>query len=670
MSIPQPHTGAPKRLYGYIEKVEEVGDGTIKVHGIASTESEDDQGEIVRAAAMREAIPDYMQFGAVREMHGLSAAGRALECNCDDDGVTRMVAHVVDPTAVLKVKNRVYNGFSIGGRVLEREAGNSRSITRLALHEISLVDRPANPQATIDLWKLGDNLMPEGLGAMEAAFAEALAKVGPQIWPCADPSHRHARKEEAAKCIVAKAAAPIVGDPQTAAKTGLPDTPPIKPGEPPGAPNSESNFDGDDDDDDRRESAESAGGGFSPESDANRHADFGESGANVGKKGDGKKGDYGDVSYADPGYRGKPRYPIDKEDHVRAAWSYINMPKNAKKYSSSQLASIKSKIRAAAKKHGIEIAAKVADAGDESEITNMARELTRFVEMLGDLTIEKAGRRQSAADHFLMNVAHDAIGKLGDAQWCAKAGGNATQDTGRNATHPAPSASPPAETYTPGQNATQDTSKRGSRHSAATMSHLKAAHDAMCKAGAMCGSDMHKAASTTEDSAMSAADSLFTTTLSGEPDEVAKALKKALKKNDKMEKQMGDMAHQMQTMKLHVEHMAKHSGNPNPPPPPAPPAEKEGKLKKQLSAMGEQMDAMKATLELIAKQPVPGNAIHLPPGIIDVTKAQDGRQEAPPAQQTQAAEELAKRWESMTPDERFAASYAVSRMRPYTQQQR
>jgi hypothetical protein len=201
------------------------------------------------------------------------------------------------------------------------------------------------------------------------------------------------------------------------------------------------------------------------------------------------------------------------------------------------------------------------------------------------------------------------------------------------------------------------------------MGHLKAAHDAMCKAGAMCGSDMHKAASTTEDSAMSAADSLFTTTLSGEPDEVAKALKKALKKNDKMDKQMGEMAHQMQTMKLHIEHMAKHSGTTPPAMPPAP-AEKEGKLKKQLGALTETMQAIAEKVEQIAKQPVPGAAIHLPPGIIDVTKAQDGRQEAPPAQQTQAAEELAKRWESMTPDERFAASYAVSRMRPYTQQQR
>jgi hypothetical protein len=32
-------------------------------------------------------------------------------------GITRIVAHVVDPVAVIKVKNQVYRGFSIGGRV-------------------------------------------------------------------------------------------------------------------------------------------------------------------------------------------------------------------------------------------------------------------------------------------------------------------------------------------------------------------------------------------------------------------------------------------------------------------------------------------------------------------------------------------------------------------------
>src|SRR6266478_1105973 len=135
------------RLYGAIEKVEPQGDGTVCVHGIVTSEAVDDQGEVIRADAMRAAIPDYMRFPALREMHQLSAAGTTLEAEVCEDGTTRIVAHVVDPIAVAKVKNQVYRGFSIGGRVTQREAGNPKTITSLILNEISLVDRPANPEA-------------------------------------------------------------------------------------------------------------------------------------------------------------------------------------------------------------------------------------------------------------------------------------------------------------------------------------------------------------------------------------------------------------------------------------------------------------------------------------------------------------------------------------------
>lgn len=66
---------------------------------------------------------------------------------------------------------------------------------------------------------------------------------------------------------------------------------------------------------------------------------------------------YGNVEYADPGYQAdkQHRYPIDTADHVRAAWSYINMPKNADKYTAEQLAAIKGRIKAAAKRFGVEI---------------------------------------------------------------------------------------------------------------------------------------------------------------------------------------------------------------------------------------------------------------------------------------------------------------------------
>lgn len=53
---------------------------------------------------------------------------------------------------------------------------------------------------------------------------------------------------------------------------------------------------------------------------------------------------YGSVRFADEKNK---KYPIDTDKHIRAAWHYINMPKNAAKYSSSDVASIKKKIVAA-----------------------------------------------------------------------------------------------------------------------------------------------------------------------------------------------------------------------------------------------------------------------------------------------------------------------------------
>jgi len=140
-------------LYAAIEKISEEADGTIKVYGVASTEGRDNDGEVIKASAIRGAIPEYMKFPAIREMHQLSAAGKALEVGVDDDGITRVVAHVVDPAAVAKVKAKVYNGFSIGGRALERDQQDRKTITKMSMHEISLVDRPCNPEAIFDLWK-------------------------------------------------------------------------------------------------------------------------------------------------------------------------------------------------------------------------------------------------------------------------------------------------------------------------------------------------------------------------------------------------------------------------------------------------------------------------------------------------------------------------------------
>ncbi|MDE2391816.1 MAG: hypothetical protein KGL65_09435, partial [Rhodospirillales bacterium] len=53
---------------------------------------------------------------------------------------------------------------------------------------------------------------------------------------------------------------------------------------------------------------------------------------------------YGDVNFADPA---NEKYPIDTEEHIRAAWNYIHKGKDADKYSADDLAAVKRRIVAA-----------------------------------------------------------------------------------------------------------------------------------------------------------------------------------------------------------------------------------------------------------------------------------------------------------------------------------
>lgn len=143
------------QLFVPFSKSEKQDDGTLKVYGIASTEAADSDGEIVKADAMRAALPDYMTFGAVREMHQPIAAGTAISAEVNAQGVTEFAALVVDPVTVKKVETGVLKGFSIGGRVTKRNGTSKHIIEGLKLTEISLVDRPANPEAAITLVKFG-----------------------------------------------------------------------------------------------------------------------------------------------------------------------------------------------------------------------------------------------------------------------------------------------------------------------------------------------------------------------------------------------------------------------------------------------------------------------------------------------------------------------------------
>lgn len=53
---------------------------------------------------------------------------------------------------------------------------------------------------------------------------------------------------------------------------------------------------------------------------------------------------YGDVAFADPTNK---KYPIDTEEHIRAAWNYIHHPNNADNYTAAEVDTIKNRIIAA-----------------------------------------------------------------------------------------------------------------------------------------------------------------------------------------------------------------------------------------------------------------------------------------------------------------------------------
>ncbi|MGH7039893.1 MAG: DUF6582 domain-containing protein [Stellaceae bacterium] len=268
------------------------------VWGYASTEARDDQSEIVTRSALETALGDYMKFANVREMHQLSAVGVAKEAAIDDKGLY-VGAKIVDDRAWAKIVAGVYKGFSIGGRVLERAASDPNRITALVLNEISLVDRPANPEAVFDFWKMA--AIAEANPMLDAAARDAPGpvKIGEkpgvpvqpvQIWACGMAAHQHLVKADAVHCIVQReraAAAHEPDDHQSARQHTIADS------------------------------------------------------AIFGSLRDG-----GGVEYADPGYQsdGKKRYPTDTQGHIRAAWAYINRSENASRYTPTQLARIKSRI--------------------------------------------------------------------------------------------------------------------------------------------------------------------------------------------------------------------------------------------------------------------------------------------------------------------------------------
>lgn len=125
------------------------------VYGWASTPDLDSDGEIVSLKGLEKALPNYLQFPTLREMHQPKAAGTVKHTDIKKENDVEGLyigAKVVAEDAWNLVKEGVYRGFSIGGNVVSK-VGNV--INDLDLVEISLVDVPANKKAKIEVWKAG-----------------------------------------------------------------------------------------------------------------------------------------------------------------------------------------------------------------------------------------------------------------------------------------------------------------------------------------------------------------------------------------------------------------------------------------------------------------------------------------------------------------------------------
>lgn len=139
-----------------IKKVEKAEDGSRIVHGYASTETLDLDGEIVSKDAVEKALPAYMEWRNIRQMHQPIAVGVAKEANVDDKGLY-LTSKIVAPDCIKLIDEEVLKGYSIGGRKLSKK-GNT--ITEIELIEISVVDRPSNPDCRIEIAKAVKSVKP------------------------------------------------------------------------------------------------------------------------------------------------------------------------------------------------------------------------------------------------------------------------------------------------------------------------------------------------------------------------------------------------------------------------------------------------------------------------------------------------------------------------------
>jgi hypothetical protein len=144
------------KMYAPITKIDEE---KRMVYGYATTPTLDSQDEVIDLQASFDAVDEWKDWANIKEMHRPETAVGIAPIIEKHVGVGVYIgAKIVDDQAWRKCVEKVYKGFSIGGKVKERDGKNPKRITKYRLTEISLVDRPANPDSLFMVAKRDDTI--------------------------------------------------------------------------------------------------------------------------------------------------------------------------------------------------------------------------------------------------------------------------------------------------------------------------------------------------------------------------------------------------------------------------------------------------------------------------------------------------------------------------------
>jgi hypothetical protein len=146
-----------------IVKAERDADNNLIVYGKATGPEVDLDEQICDPDWLRTAMPQWAKWGNIREMHQPIVAGVGLE-TAEDDNQWYVKSQVVDEGTAKKIEAGALKGYSVGiknPRVVKDAAAPGGRIVGGDIVEISYVDRPCNPTATLVLAKAaGDGLAP------------------------------------------------------------------------------------------------------------------------------------------------------------------------------------------------------------------------------------------------------------------------------------------------------------------------------------------------------------------------------------------------------------------------------------------------------------------------------------------------------------------------------